>query len=83
MISRINATLFCLNDITNDGRVKTKVKSFRENMSKVTNNLIFYRVGYCFWITRIMITLCIVSAAVAFSQTEISFYVLRFHLGIA
>ncbi|MEP6766355.1 MAG: MFS transporter, partial [Gemmatimonadaceae bacterium] len=65
---------------------------------EVPSNLILERVGARAWIARIMITWAIVSAAFAFvnvipwgplpglfkiSQTEFSFYALRFLLGIA
>lgn len=50
---------------------------------EVPSNLILYRVGARFWITRIMITWGIVSAAMAFVESETWFYILRFLLGVA
>lgn len=50
---------------------------------EVPSNLILYRVGARFWITRIMVTWGIISAAMAFVQGETSFYILRFLLGVA
>lgn len=50
---------------------------------EVPSNLILYRVGARFWITRIMITWGIVSAAMAFVESERWFYILRFLLGVA
>ena len=50
---------------------------------EVPSNLILYKVGARFWITRIMITWGVVSAAMAFVNNEFWFYVLRFLLGVA
>lgn len=50
---------------------------------EVPSNLILYKVGARFWITRIMVSWGIISAAMAFVQGETSFYILRFLLGVA
>lgn len=52
-------------------------------LSEVPSNLIMHKVGARFWITRIMITWGLLSAAMAFVQGEWSFYILRMLLGIA
>ncbi len=50
---------------------------------EVPSNLILHRVGARVWIARIMITWGIVSAAMMFTNSEATFYVLRFLLGAA
>lgn len=50
---------------------------------EVPSNLILHRVGARRWIARIMFTWGLVSAAMAFVEGPISFYVLRFLLGVA
>jgi len=50
---------------------------------EIPSNMILYRVGARFWITRIMISWGIVSAAMAYVQNETWFYILRFLLGVA
>ncbi|MBV9861621.1 MAG: MFS transporter [Alphaproteobacteria bacterium] len=50
---------------------------------EVPSNLILERVGARRWICRIMITWGIVSGAFAFTQGPISFFCLRFGLGLA
>ena len=50
---------------------------------EVPSNVILHRVGARIWITRIMITWGLVASATAFAQGEISFYILRFLLGVA
>ncbi|MDQ7995433.1 MAG: MFS transporter [Luteibacter sp.] len=50
-------------------------------LAEIPSNLILHRVGARFWITRIMATWGLVSAAMALVQGETSFYVLRLLLG--
>lgn len=50
---------------------------------EVPSNLIMHRVGARFWITRIMVTWGLLSAAMAFVQGETSFYIMRMLLGAA
>ena len=50
---------------------------------EVPSNLILHRVGARLWIARIMITWGLVAAGMAFVQGAISFYVVRFLLGVA
>lgn len=50
---------------------------------EVPSNLIMHRVGARLWITRIMITWGLLSAAMAFVQGPASFYALRVLLGFA
>jgi MFS transporter, ACS family, tartrate transporter len=50
---------------------------------EVPSNLILERVGARVWIARIMITWGVISAAMMFVSGPISFYVLRFLLGVA
>jgi MFS transporter, ACS family, tartrate transporter len=50
---------------------------------EVPSNIILEKVGARLWIARVMITWGIISAAFAFIQGEISFYVFRFLLGVA
>lgn len=50
---------------------------------EVPSTLILHRVGARFWIGRVMITWGLVSMAMAFIQGPMSFYVLRFLLGVA
>lgn len=49
---------------------------------EVPSNLIMHRVGARLWLSRIMITWGIVSAAMMFAHTPTSLYVLRFLLGV-
>jgi len=50
---------------------------------EVPSNIILHRVGARTWIARIMITWGIVSALFMFIRSPMSFYVLRFVLGVA
>lgn len=50
---------------------------------EVPSNYAMHKVGARWWITRIMITWGLLSAAMAFVQGETSFYILRVLLGIA
>src|SRR5437879_5859980 len=50
---------------------------------EVPSTVILHKVGARFWIGRVMITWGLVSVAMAFIQGPISFYVLRFLLGLA
>lgn len=50
---------------------------------EVPSNLILLRVGARRWIARIMVTWGLISAAMMFTSGPISFYVLRFLLGVA
>lgn len=50
---------------------------------EVPSNLILVRVGARLWIARIMLTWGIVSVAMMFVSGPVSFYVLRFLLGVA
>ena len=50
---------------------------------EVPSTVILHKVGARFWIGRIMITWGLVSIAMAFTRGPISFYVLRFLLGLA
>jgi MFS transporter, ACS family, tartrate transporter len=50
---------------------------------EVPSNLILHRVGARVWIARILVTWGIVSMAMAFVQGPMSFFVLRFLLGVA
>lgn len=50
---------------------------------EIPSNLALYRVGARRWLTRIMITWGLAAAATAFVQGPVSFYVLRFLLGVA
>lgn len=52
-------------------------------MFEVPSNLILLRVGARRWIARIMVTWGVISAAMMFVNGPISFYVLRFLLGVA
>jgi MFS family permease len=49
---------------------------------EIPSNLMLHRVGAKFWLSRIMITWGLASAAMMFVHDETSFYVLRFILGI-
>lgn len=48
---------------------------------EVPSNLILHKVGARIWIARVMVTWGIISAAMAFVDNEMAFYVLRFLLG--
>ena len=50
---------------------------------EVPANLILQRTGARLWIARIMISWGIISTLMAFSQGSLSFYLLRFFLGVA
>lgn len=50
---------------------------------EVPSNLILHRVGARMWIARIMVTWSIISCLTMFTQGPVSFYVLRFALGVA
>ena len=50
---------------------------------EVPSNLILHRVGARVWMSRIMITWGLVSAANAFVQTPAQFHIVRFLLGVA
>ena len=50
---------------------------------EVPSNVIMHRVGARIWIARIMITWGLISGAMVFVRTPVSFYVLRFLLGVA
>jgi MFS transporter, ACS family, tartrate transporter len=50
---------------------------------EVPSNLIMERVGARLWIARIMVTWGLASAAMMFMKTPVSFYSLRFFLGLA
>jgi MFS transporter, ACS family, inner membrane transport protein len=49
---------------------------------EVPSNLLLHRVGAKWWLSRIMVTWGIVAAAFVFIQGPISFYILRFLLGV-
>src|SRR5260370_11053019 len=50
---------------------------------EVPSTIILHKVGARFWIGRVMITWGLVSVAMAFTRGPLSFYVLRFLLGLA
>src|SRR5919202_3178242 len=50
---------------------------------EVPSNLVLEKVGARLWIARIMVTWGAISCAMMFVHTPLSFYVLRFLLGIA
>lgn len=50
---------------------------------EVPSNVILHRVGARRWIARIMVSWGLVSAAMALSNSELTFYLLRFLLGVA
>jgi len=50
---------------------------------EVPSNLMLHRVGARLWLSRIMITWGLVSAAMMFTHNETTFYILRFLLGVA
>jgi MFS transporter, ACS family, inner membrane transport protein len=50
---------------------------------EIPSNLILHRVGARVWLSRIMITWGLASAAMMFAHDDTSFYVLRFILGVA
>jgi len=52
-------------------------------LSEIPSNLIMHKVGARFWIMRIMITWGLISAAMAFVQSEWMFYGMRMLLGVA
>jgi sugar phosphate permease len=49
---------------------------------EVPSNLLLHRVGAKWWLSRIMVTWGLVAAAFMFIQGPISFYILRFLLGV-
>src|SRR5215475_11230919 len=50
---------------------------------EVPSNLILHRMGALLWIARIMITWGVISSAMMFVKGPVSFYMLRFLLGVA
>ena len=50
---------------------------------EVPSNLLLHRLGARLWISRIMVTWALVSAASMFVTTPLAFYVVRFLLGVA
>ncbi len=50
---------------------------------EVPSNVILHRVGARLWIARIMISWALLSGAMAFVQTPLTFYIMRFLLGVA
>src|SRR5689334_20582447 len=50
---------------------------------EIPSNLIMQRVGARMWIARILVTWGVISSAMMFVKGPISFYVIRFLLGIA
>ena len=50
---------------------------------EVPSNIVMHKVGARLWIARIMITWGLISGAMAFVTTPMSFYILRFLLGVA
>ncbi len=50
---------------------------------EVPSNIVMHKVGARLWIARIMITWALISGAMAFVVTPVSFYILRFLLGVA
>lgn len=50
---------------------------------EIPSNIIMHRVGAKVWITRIMVTWGLASAAMVFAYNETTFYVLRFCVGAA
>ncbi len=50
---------------------------------EVPSNMLLHRIGARVWIARIMITWGLIGAAMAFVQTPLQFYALRFLLGVA
>lgn len=50
---------------------------------EIPSNLIMHKVGARVWITRIMITWGLISAAMAFVVNDVSFYIMRILLGAA
>nr|WP_207280539.1 MFS transporter [Thiocystis violacea] len=50
---------------------------------EIPSNLILQRIGPRIWIARIMVSWGLISTAMALTQGETSFYVLRFLLGVA
>jgi ACS family tartrate transporter-like MFS transporter len=50
---------------------------------EVPSNLVLHRTGARLWISRIMITWGVISAAMMFVHTPLMFYLLRFLLGVA
>jgi ACS family tartrate transporter-like MFS transporter len=50
---------------------------------EIPSNIILERVGARLWISRIMVTWGLISAALMFVRTPVAFYLLRFLLGVA
>jgi ACS family tartrate transporter-like MFS transporter len=50
---------------------------------ELPSNLILHKIGARVWIARIMLTWGLISGAMAFTQGPLSFYILRFLLGVA
>lgn len=52
-------------------------------LAEVPSNIILHKIGARTWISRILVTWGIVSACMIFVDSETSFYILRFLLGVA
>lgn len=52
-------------------------------MFEVPSNIVMLKVGARAWITRIMVTWGLISACMMFVKSPVSFYILRFMLGVA
>lgn len=50
---------------------------------EVPSNIILHKVGARIWIARVMVTWGIIAGGMAFVESSISFYVMRFLLGVA
>jgi sugar phosphate permease len=50
---------------------------------EVPSNMMLHKIGARIWLSRIMVTWGLVSAAMMFAHDETSFYILRFLLGVA
>jgi MFS family permease len=50
---------------------------------EVPSNIILDRVGARLWIARIMVSWGVISVAMMFVRTSVTFYLLRFLLGVA
>lgn len=50
---------------------------------EVPSNILLYRIGARVWLSRIMVTWGLVSAAMMFAHDETTFIVLRFLLGVS
>jgi len=88
-LDRINVGFAALT-MNNDVGLTSKMFGFGSGiffagyfLFEVPSTIILHRVGARFWIGRVMITWGIVSVAMAFTRGPLSFYVLRFLLGLA